>query len=933
MFRPTYILVSILAVGFVIVLGGVKLLHNEWRAGYVTLFQPLANIHWINYYFDLTSDRIVRPFTASSEPGLPQVKLYVPESAQNALTANLPSSTKEWHRALLQYPDGNLGSVQVRHRGDNPVNWFFDKKSWRIKTRKANLLERTRIFNLIVPQRSDILGEYLGYWIGNEMGLLAPKTRLVETYINDVPNGVHLEAEQLDESYLRNSGLMPVSLYKGEQYNSERLFQIDNDLFNNPSLWRKLSVNNSSADKLNGDLGDVLELIRNAETSEFDFARLRQRATFRDWSLFSAFQTLTQYWGNNNQHNMRLLLDNWRGTLTPILRDPILVSDRKQTYLLDHSSQPLLTLYNRHSGFLFQKYRQLYDLVTRDRILKSASNHAKSIIPMLQASMSRDGNRHQILYGNPGAENNAISIDDVKGAWNNVLSGLADTEKFILENISNLPELRWHQNGRRVSITIDGVAPINNLALESDVSENRIDEEWYWDKDANGVISRDDIKLPMQRTKQGRVLGAAFMSNRINYGTKSTFGSDISSGNFAVAPTRFDIISKREMEIIRITATHAFTDRFIEGVPDENGGLTPGKWNEPVLDAQHQEGVVWKGALQIMKTKIVEQPVIISAGTQIGMAPGASLIFRSKVSIDGTLDEPVVIFPINKDKPWGVVAIQGQTSGGSQISHLRAEGGSGDVVDGIVYTGMISIHDTQNIRLTGLTVRDNRDADDMVHVVYGKDIRFDNFSFQNANQDAIDIDISEVELLNGKIAGSGNDGVDLMSSKALIKNLIIEKSSDKGISIGERSATLVISSLFKDNNIGIESKDGSKGQIVRSDLVGNQLPLNAYKKNWRYGTGGALSVENSVISGSPGDSKIGAADKWSSIRIADTTVAPRFRSSKRVAIIEKLPDVGTRRVGKPNDQRDPLDLLSEFGVTVSRNGRGRDTANPLGPAD
>ena len=108
--------------------------------------------------------------------------------------------------------------------------------------------------------------------------------------------------------------------------------------------------------------------------------------------------------------------------------------------------------------------------------------------------------------------------------------------------------------------------------------------------------------------------------------------------------------------------------------------------------------------------------------------------------------------------------------------------------------------------------------------------------------DGIDIDISDVTISGGSIRKTGNDCLDFMGSKVTVENIILSDCGDKGISIGEASRSLVTNSKINRSNIGIESKDGSKIQVLHTDFVDNKIQINAYKKI------GAMALEARLIS-------------------------------------------------------------------------------------
>ena len=158
---------------------------------------------------------------------------------------------------------------------------------------------------------------------------------------------------------------------------------------------------------------------------------------------------------------------------------------------------------------------------------------------------------------------------------------------------------------------------------------------------------------------------------------------------------------------------------------------------------------------------------------------------------------------------------------------------------------MLSLHETKDIKLKKLFLKDNYQYDDMLHIIYSNNIDLDNISLESSKFDAIDIDISDnIKISNTKILDSGNDGIDLMESKLIAKNLKIVNSEDKGISVGENSNLVIIDSIIENNVVGIASKDGATVNIKNSDFNQNKLQLSAYKKNWRYSSPGRSRGDN-----------------------------------------------------------------------------------------
>ena len=109
------------------------------------------------------------------------------------------------------------------------------------------------------------------------------------------------------------------------------------------------------------------------------------------------------------------------------------------------------------------------------------------------------------------------------------------------------------------------------------------------------------------------------------------------------------------------------------------------------------------------------------------MNDGASLIFRNKLILSGTEKEPIFIKPNSSDSIWGTIALQGIKTKGSRIENVVISGGSGYESANNKYSGMLSIHDTKDILLENITLKDNHIFDDIVHFVYSYNINLNNW--------------------------------------------------------------------------------------------------------------------------------------------------------------------------------------------------------------
>jgi hypothetical protein len=277
--------------------------------------------------------------------------------------------------------------------------------------------------------------------------------------------------------------------------------------------------------------------------------------------------------------------------------------------------------------------------------------------------------------------------------------------------------------------------------------------------------------------------------------------------------------------------------------------IVPNKIYKPVALQSLKSPLIWSGEVKLKGLTIIDRPLIIKPGTRILFAEQASLIIKNRLLAIGSQAQPIQFIAQDKEQlPWGAVAITGVGANESVLSYCHFSGGSGLQSDLYEYTAMLSIHNTEHIQISDSVFADNHLVDDMLHIIYAR-VDLQRNQFRNAFADALDIDISSVTVSDSVFIGSGNDAVDLMNTDISIVNSTFIGNGDKGISVGEGSRLLAVNNLLRDNVIGIQAKDSSIALMFNQSLLANQTALAAYKKNWRYGSGGLLILAKSILEG------------------------------------------------------------------------------------
>jgi len=846
----------------------ITILKNDWQYAHQShnVYKPPYS--WSLYKFKVKVNKFLIDFKNNKSVGLKQKHLLISEKLQNQLLSNTPLSTKKWIPGFMLDKNMELREIQVRHKGDNPANWTMEKKFWRIKTRKRETIDRVRYFEYLPYD----LKVYLAGSLAKRMGLLSPNFKLIELFINERSSGVYIETEKLNENFLRRNKIMPINLYKGEQYNSEAFIASDGNLFNNSGLWSKLATFNKFSDNDRSDLSNFLSLIRKAETDSKSFDKLLEKADIEIWSKFAAYQVLAQNYHNDYLHNMRLALDPWSGITHPIIIDPSIDIDNDNinnpNILFDRASHSLFLLLNKSSLFIDSKYKKLFYFTEKSKAITKEIASLKNIKKNIETSLSRDVEKN-IRFENLKPINKVREIDIVSQNFKKV-------ETTVISKFNSKPNSSWIYDNKNLSIFVDGELPISDIEI---IFKSKAPDWIVIDSNGNNIIDKDELKI-FSKDKNKITLPVRLYANRVSFSTKTSYmhlGNRVKE--LRQIKTKFNILSNEIMDPHSISASNPFTgDRFIiENKPSK--GVLPTKYNVPIYTndflISHQSIKEFSGIINIEGNVVINKISKINPGTKFRLAEKSSLIFKNKVIAKGTVDKPITFTKIKDDAlSWGTIALQGKNTKGSEFDNIVINGGSGGYINEIFYSSMFSLHNTENIIIKNLVMKNNSEYDDMIHIVYCNNIIIDGGILSKSYADAVDIDISKnIIIKNSVFLEPGNDSIDLMESEALVESSQIINSYDKGISVGESSNVLIHNSYFKKNNIALAIKDGSRAHVLYSNFDDDKILLSGYAKNLHYGgAGGIANIYKSFIRG--GINKISSRNN-SKILVEDSSIVGR----------------------------------------------------------
>lgn len=856
-----------------------------------------------------------------AETGLRTISLFVREGNLQQLNADLPESGHVYTDGSLAVGGKPAQEVDVRYRGDSVYHWAYWKKSWRVKTKKDALFLGMRKFNLIASRTPNLLNNHLAFKLATHMGIISPYSEVVNVVLNGELLGVYILTEQLDESTIRRHGLMPGDLYSGDLAGQSRFKGHSNMVFEQPAAWTKVAVNNHFEEDSLDPLRGFLAKIQYADRPQGQ-AGLSEILDMDAMGRVGALDTFTQTSHTDNTHNWRFYYDPWKTQMVPVVWDPMgwtALRPRRETgtVRLDMMVSEFHTKLLRNGDFVKARQKAFEDFFNSglDQVFLAET---RALIERLTPAIEADPNlvyRGAQLSREYVLEETALLLPFIKRIFETA------RKSFIADPQGRASFARLTEDTIRVSV--DGRIPVSTVELSFDrplggplkvtIGYSDSSAERVVDVSSAASLSGSTLTLDIDLLARARVTGRARLVH-----TPATYDLRVQGGR--AGSRLLDVHVCRTVGSPRV--------RVDEVAELNTAGL--GQMYQVVVPQPIVERTVYSGEITISGNRTLDGDLLIEAGTHLQFEPGANLIVTGRVDAVGTKELPITFGPKSEaQEPWGVFAIKGSGADGSKFTHCQFREGSGWKQPLAEYSAMFSIHQVQRVLVEDCVFSDSRIVDDMVHGVYSE-VRFHDCTFVRSLFDALDMDISDVEVLRCKFIDSGNDAVDLMTANATVDGCEFLGSGDKGISVGEDSLVLARGTYFKDCLIAVQTKDESTAVLINCELVGCSSGVDGLKKNWRYDGGGEAFIYKSHISGT--DRPL-HTDSHSRIVIRDSYVEGLGAvSGKRIDIGGAVDDESPRKaatrtkfVRHPDDVRAMGDLGTRNEVPVERKTRGRHT--------
>ena len=726
------------------------------------------------------------------EIDIPTYFLDVNQNNLDKLNSRLPFSGREYVPATLTY-DNISYRAKVKYRGDSYSHWGSYKKSWRINLKNDTLVDSSERFNFVNSKFEDQLFPNSIRRIDENAGILVPRIKSAALFLNGKYFGVFSYVDQVDETFLRMKGLLPGDVYQGDlvltrngSVFTDAIAYQKLDLFSRPDVWTLEATYDGDIERATETLDYFIDGV-NMQGDEFlEFFHQHLGDTYL---RFLGVKNLLRDIHTNNKHNQKWYFDPSSGMFLPIAWDQIIGRiPESEIEALDRTTMRLDRELLKYPELIDRKNQFLYELITKyDK--EQADKDVVRDAELIRYEIKHDTFKHTMQF----PIDRYISNNDWALGVNKFRKNMQDNYNIALERLENASMIVYILNKSFVA-DVYGFSGVNVEGLGT---------------------------LYPGRNLQGNVAKLATLRYEFDTDWNEKWKVTNSVTGSKVEPT-FIKINKKDLPVETET---------ISIHPNERERIIP-------------KSITLSGIKILDKDLIIGKRDIleIAPGTAVYLKEGVSIISHGKIVAKGTKSKPIKLTAADKN-PWGAVVLQGQDALGI-FEHTTFEKGSGTNYRLVEYTGMLSVYNA-NASIKNSIFKDNNLVDDTLNAKNAFVDIIDS-EFYNAFGDAIDYDISKGIISGTIIKNSRNDAIDLMTSNITIVDNYILGAGDKGISIGENSNPSIENNVIEDAVTGIAIKDLSNPTIYGNSISGSNTSISAYKKNWRYGSGGrGIFINNS----------------------------------------------------------------------------------------
>ncbi len=224
--------------------------------------------------------------------------------------------------------------------------------------------------------------------------------------------------------------------------------------------------------------------------------------------------------------------------------------------------------------------------------------------------------------------------------------------------------------------------------------------------------------------------------------------------------------------------------------------------------------------------------VVFEPGTELLLAPAATVEIRGRLRMIGRADLPIVVRPA-ADEPWGAFAVLGERTApvGVEVAHTTFSGGSGSNAGSVRCTGSVAFYFT-DLRLDHVTVEKNT-SEDAINPKFST-VQVTDCLYRDGASDAVDYDFCTGTDLRTRVERFGNDGIDISGSRMRLEGAVIREVGDKALSIGEGSRPEYrdITVIGARTGCAVKDKSAARIEALTISRAGTAIALYCKKESF-----------------------------------------------------------------------------------------------------
>lgn len=800
---------------------------------------------------------------------IPTYSLSLTRQHLDALGEQLYSNAeREYVNGYVQ-KDGDIHEIRLRYRGSKPWHWIGAQKSMKLRLQRGDLMDGTRVFNLLNDPTPFGLEEQIILGLADEMGLLTPEYHPARVRLNNSDLGVFRYAAQPVEGLLRRGRRMPGQVFSGD---SETVTDSGGvgDLFFSIDGWQQVAARGDTNAEEFAPLQRLLTSV--ASGSHAEFAKYAsQHIDVERYAMFDALDVT--FAGNEHDYfaNHKFYYDPYRGRLEPIAWSFRGFQYEPEINLVDH---PLLIRLKMTPAYLARRNRAVYSLLMQDASVPGIRARADRLFATMSADLRTDPywdaykllprvtRFHRFLV-------RPMSMSRWALAARAELFSYSRRVRFLLDQFErpNASASAWRVGTdlTRVDVVVDGHVShlLRQVTVNADCGGPSI---WRADSDRDGQAGPDDVVVAMGATgSDSPVDGYADLEPGVVLVPRPDARADRGLVKALPEARTYSYLVSTPCAATRVAmvldnqvtgGSSRLLAAVVAGVPSAHRTL-PKTDTVPTFAAGDRSAHLWDhaqtpapvsvdlgpGIVHVKETRTfaAHQSVRIHPGTQLLMASGVSLFFHGSVHAVGSRQQPIVI-SADSDEAFGGIALQGPGTAGSKLMHVRIEGGSAP--GGSQYPSMLSLYDTRDILLESVHISATTVAEDVLHATYVKNLRLHEVRIDGAPIDGVDLEFTDGQLRGLHVSDSGDDCLDLMGVDLRVTDSILERCHNNAISAGEESILTAHSLYIGDSDTGIMAKNHSVVRVTGSLIARTTTALRTKRRDVHYAGESLIGASN-----------------------------------------------------------------------------------------